>query len=96
MGSTGLPEDYLPLLAPGVLLSLLLENALSDRISLRSWFAAQAQRRIKEQLGEREAVSRAARRASVLCRWGVLQDTSEKVSINPPHSINRGQEARHG
>jgi len=53
-------------------------------ISLRSWFAAQAQRRIKEQ-GEREAVSRAARRVlRCFVDWGVLQDTSEKgVSIRP-------------
>jgi hypothetical protein len=41
--------------------------------------AAQAQRRIKEQLGEREAVSRAARRVlRCFVDWGVLQDTSEK------------------
>lgn len=41
--------------------------------------AAQAQRRIKEQLGDRETVSRAARRVlRCFVDWGVLQDTSEK------------------
>jgi len=64
-------------------------------ISLRSWFAAQAQRRIKEQLGEREAVSRAARRVlRCFVDWGVLQDTSEKgVYQSAQFTINRGQEA---
>ena len=44
-----------------------------------SFAAAQAQRRIKEQMGERETVSRAAR-CVLRCfvDWGVLQDTSEK------------------
>lgn len=41
--------------------------------------AAQAQRRIKEHLGERETVSRAARRVlRCFVDWGVLQDTGEK------------------
>lgn len=41
--------------------------------------AAQAQRRIREQLGERETVSRATRRAlRCFIDWGVLQDTPEK------------------
>ena len=41
--------------------------------------AAQAQRRIKEHLGERETVSRAARRVlRCFVDWGVLEDTGEK------------------
>lgn len=44
-----------------------------------SFAAAQAQRRIREQLGERETVSRAARRVlRCFVDWGVLQDTREK------------------
>jgi len=81
MGSTWTPGRLPTTSSSCVLLSLLLENALSDTVEfpLRSWFAAQAQRRIKEQLGEREAVSRAARRVlRCFVDWGVLQDTSEK------------------
>lgn len=41
--------------------------------------AASVQRRIKEQLGDKETVSRAARRVlRCFVDWGVLQDTSEK------------------
>ena len=44
-----------------------------------SFAAAQAQRRIRAQLGERETVSRAARRVlRCFVDWGVLQDTREK------------------
>ena len=41
--------------------------------------AAQAQRRIKEQLGERETVARAARRVlRCFVDWGVLHETAER------------------
>jgi hypothetical protein len=41
--------------------------------------AVQVQRRIREQLGERETVARAARRVLRCCiYWGVLQETAEK------------------
>ncbi len=41
--------------------------------------AAQAQRRIREQLGERETVARAARRVlRCFVDWGVLEDTDDK------------------
>ena len=41
--------------------------------------AAQIQRRIREQLGERETVTRAARRIlRCFVDWGVLQETQEK------------------
>ncbi|GAC1459459.1 MAG: hypothetical protein NVS2B14_08610 [Chamaesiphon sp.] len=41
--------------------------------------AASVQRRIKEQLGDKETVSRAARRVlRCFVDWGVLQDTNEK------------------
>ncbi len=41
--------------------------------------AAQVQRRVREQLGERETVSRAARRVlRAFIDWGVLLETSEK------------------
>lgn len=41
--------------------------------------AAQVQRRLREQLGERETVARAARRVlRAFVDWGVLQDTSKK------------------
>ncbi|MBR8836043.1 MAG: hypothetical protein DSM106950_18970 [Stigonema ocellatum SAG 48.90 = DSM 106950] len=46
--------------------------------------AASVQRRIKEQLGERETVSRATRRVlRCFVDWGVLQDTNEKGIYQP-------------
>ncbi len=46
--------------------------------------AAQAQRRIREQLGERETVARAARRVlRCFIDWGVLQDTEDKGVYRP-------------
>ncbi len=46
--------------------------------------AAQAQRRIREQLGERETVARAARRVlRCFVDWGVLEDTGDKGVYRP-------------
>ncbi len=49
-----------------------------------SFAAASLQRRVKEQLGERETVSRATRRLiRSFVDWGVLQDTGEKGIYQP-------------
>lgn len=46
--------------------------------------ASQVQRRLREQFGERETVSRAARRIlRCFIDWGVLQDTAEKGVYKP-------------
>jgi hypothetical protein len=54
-------------------------------IRLQGLFAAASvQRRIKEQLGERETVSRATQRLlRCFVDWGVLQDTNEKGIYQP-------------
>ncbi|MBE8971003.1 hypothetical protein IQ277_33830 [Nostocales cyanobacterium LEGE 12452] len=54
-------------------------------IRLQGLFAAASvQRRIKEQLGERETVSRATQRLMrCFVDWGVLQDTNEKGIYQP-------------
>ncbi len=54
-------------------------------IRLQGLFAAASvQRRIKEQLGERETVSRATQRLlRCFVDWGVLQDTNEKGIYKP-------------
>ncbi len=50
--------------------------------------AAQVQRRLREQLGERETVARAARRVlRVFVDWGVLQDTAEKGIYRATRSL---------
>ena len=50
--------------------------------------AAQVQRRIREQLGERETVSRAARRIlRALVDWGVLVETAEKGIYREPSKL---------
>jgi hypothetical protein len=48
--------------------------------------AAQVQRRLSEQLGERETIARAARRIMRCCiDWGVLQETGEKGIYQATH-----------
>ncbi|MFQ5793951.1 MAG: hypothetical protein ACE5JP_02750 [Candidatus Bipolaricaulia bacterium] len=47
--------------------------------------AAQVQRRVREQLGERETVSRATRRVlRCFIDWGVLQDTKKEKGVYQP------------
>ena len=51
--------------------------------------AAQVQRRVREQYGERETVSRAARRVlRSFMDWGVLQDTEQKGVYQAGVSLN--------
>ncbi len=53
--------------------------------------ASHVQRRVRERLGERETVSRAARRIlRCLMDWGVLRDTSKKgvYEAAPPSPVN--------
>jgi hypothetical protein len=60
----------------------------------RSAGATQVQRRLREQLGERETVARAARRVlRSFVDWGVLTETEEKGVYGPatPRSIRRSE-----
>ncbi|MBW1741170.1 MAG: hypothetical protein JRJ42_08570 [Deltaproteobacteria bacterium] len=56
--------------------------------------ASQVQRRIREQLGERETVARAARRVlRCFTDWGVLRDTDKKgvYVAAPQHTVKNGK-----